>query len=189
MTYGYGFDVEQDYFHWLCEMVHIEQEDKSYWILAKELHNRTFYSLIDHDENRAYDGIELREDYLREINYPKYVEIEGDCSVLEMLIALARRMAFETGEPYDVDDNEEDHTAYWFWEMMDNLDLSKYDDESYADLEGHLNVDFIIDNLLERDYKPNGTGGLFPLKKCRENQRKVELWYQMNAYLNEREVV
>lgn len=185
MTYGYGFDVEQDYFHWLCELVEIEQPDKSYWILAKDLHSREFYSLIDHDENRAYDGIELREDYLREINYPKYVEIEGECSVFEMIIALARTMAFET-EEYD---EEGDHTAYWFWELMKNLGLTKYDDDSYAELEGHMHVDFNIDILLERKYEPNGIGGLFPLKRSRENQRKVELWYQMCAYLNEKEVV
>ena len=31
----------------------------------------------------------------------------------------------------------------------------------------------------------NGTGGLFPLKRPRVNQRRVEVWYQMSEYLME----
>ena len=128
-------DVYQDYFQWLCEMVHIDQEDRSYWILAKDLHQHPFYSLIPHDENRASDGLELREDYLHFINYPKYVSIDGECTVFEMLVALARRMDFETSDPYDKDDYN-DRTAYWFWEMMDNLGLIVFSDDCYVEYDG-----------------------------------------------------
>ncbi len=189
MDYSYEKDIEQDYFHWLCEMVGVEQADDSYWILAKELHERKFYSLVPHDENRALDGMELREEYLRDCNYPKYVDILGDCSVLEMLIGLARRMEFEMTDPFDLE-NTMDRTSYWFWEMLDNLGLTKYTDSAYADLkdEAIVYVDWIVDNLLKRKYEPNGNGGLFPLHDFHENQCNVEIWYQMAAYLAERSV-
>jgi hypothetical protein len=31
----------------------------------------------------------------------------------------------------------------------------------------------------------NGTGGLFPLKMPKVNQRRVEIWYQMSAFIEE----
>lgn len=181
------FDVAQGYFEYLCEIIHVDQIDRSYWILAHDLHARPFYALIPHDENRASDGLELREEYLREIQYPKYVDIEGECSVLEMLIGLARRMDFETSDPYDFY-NTTDRTAYWFWEMIDNLGLLAFDDDSYVDYGGMTRVNWEIDRLLKRAYKRNGDGGLFPLMQTSQDQRNTELWYQMNAYLTEREL-
>lgn len=181
------FDIEQDYFHWLCELVHIDQEYDSYWLLAKELHRKEFYSLVPHDENRASDGLELREEYMREINYPRYIDIPGECSVFEMLIGLARRMDFETGDPYDFE-NSIDRTAYWFWEMIDNLGLMPFDDDSYVDYDGIRIVEDIIDRFLNREYDADGNGGLFPMRVVNEDQREVEIWYQMNQYLNEHEM-
>lgn len=184
---GIGFDIEQGYFEYLCDIVHVDQIDRSYWILAHDLYRRPFISVIPHDENRASDGLELREEYLREIHYPKYIEIEGECSVLEMLIGLARRMDFETSDPYDICDVT-DRTAYWFWEMIDNLGLLAFSDDCYVDYGGMTQADRAIDRLLEREYSWNGEGGLFPLEKTNTDQRDVELWYQMNAYLMERDL-
>lgn len=186
MAIGY-YNLEADYFHWLCEMVHTDQEERSYWILMKDLYKRKFYPIVDHDENRAMDGMELREQYLSSIGFVKYYDIPGDCTVLEMLIGLAQRMDFETSDP--LDENYCDRTAFWFWEMLDNLGLIEFDDESYVELEGQIYVDAIVDELLERRYSPNGAGGLFPLQRARQDQRKVELWYQMCAYLAENEAV
>ena len=176
-------DVDQWYFNWLCDLVHIDQVNRSYYILAKDLYNKEFVAYVDHDENRAYDGMELRDECLEELGYPKYTNIDRPCSVLEMLISLARRMDFETSDVYEDDSN--DRTTYWFWEMIDNLGLIKFDDESYIDLEGQIFVDSIIDTFVRRKYKPNGEGGLFPLRHSKEDQRDVEIWYQMYMYLAE----
>ncbi len=180
------FDMKQDYFHWLCELIHVEQFEKSYWLLADCLHRRIFVPYVEHDENRESDGMELRNEYLREIGYPKYHELDEECTMLEMLIALARHMDFETGDVF-VRDSFDDRTDIWFWEMMDNLGLSQFDDANFGDLGGsaYVHVDAIIDRLLDREYKPDGSGGLFPLKYPIEDQRNVEIWYQMAAYLNE----
>lgn len=198
MTHGLNYDIEQDYFHWLCEMVSIDQEHESWWILAKTLHSRKFYALVAHDENRAYDGLDLREEYLSKTGAPDYAtvfpdETDGECSVFEMLIGLARRMEFETDDPYVYDGDERDRrtTGYWFWVMLDNLDLTRFSDQEYADNaeEAVSYIDWIVDRLLDRRYSANGEGGLFPLNHCHENQCKVEIWYQMSAYLMERNVV
>jgi hypothetical protein len=39
--------------------------------------------------------------------------------------------------------------------------------------------------LNRRLYTTSGYGGLFPLEEPKEDQRKVEIWYQMMAYLGE----
>jgi len=184
-----GFDIKQDYFEWLCTMIHADsdQAGASWWMLMKDLHRRTFSSSIPHDDNRASDGIELREEYLRDIYSPKYVSIDGECSILEMLIALAKRIDFEMSTPSV--DNIADKTAYWFWEMLDNLGLTVFDDENYIECGGKFRVDAIIDNFLNRNYTWSGYGGLFPLRHSQEDQRNVEIWYQMSAYLAEREII
>lgn len=184
MEYAYEFIVGQDYFNWLCELVHIDQIERTYWLLAKDLHRKAFIALIDRDENRASDGLELREEYSREINYDGYLDMDRECSVFEMLVALARRMDFETSDPNDPYDTR-DSTSYWFWEMIENLGLIEFDDNSYVELEGQTYVDWILDGFIHRQYGADGRGGIFPLREVCEDQRDVEIWYQMSAYLME----
>ena len=184
MEHSYDYDIERDYFNWLCELVHIDQIERSYWLLAKDMYRKEFISFIEHDDNRASDGIELREDFMRETNCDGYLDMDRGCSVLEMMIALARRMDFETSDPNDPYDAM-DTTSYWFWEMVENLGLIEFDDSSYVDMDGQTYVDWILDGFINRQYESNGEGGLFPLKGCCEDQRDVEIWYQMSAYLME----
>lgn len=184
MRRSYEINDEQEYFNWLCELVHIDQIERTYWLLAKDLYRKDFIALIDHDENRASDGLELREEYLRSISYTGYLDMDRECSVLEMLVALARRMDFETSDPNDPYDTK-DSSSYWFWEMIDNLGLLEFDDASYVELEGQTYVDWVLEGFLNRQYAANGEGGIFPLHGVCEDQREVEIWYQMSAYLME----
>lgn len=148
---------------------------RSYWLLAVALYQKEFTWFIPNDDNRVEDGRELRELFIEEDG------TEGDklwldegCSVLEMLIALSRRLAFETSE---------DPTE-WFWVLADNLELRPYVDEEFSD-DFQVDVDIILDRLINRTYKTNGRGGLFPLRKPELDQREIEIWYQMAAYLME----
>ena len=180
-----GIDYEQDYFQWLCELVQIDKIDKSYWLLAGDLHKTPFYSIVRMDENRAADGIELRDVYESEMGLNRRVLDDEDCSVLEMIIALAMKMDYQTA---DVDPDTIDTgigTIYWFWDMIDNLGLTKFDDDSYYENGGTKAVHDILERFLRRKYTINGIGGLFPLVEYDRDQRKVELWYQMSAYLFE----
>ena len=70
---------------------------------------------------------------------------------------------------------------------MENLDLRQFSDEVYEDyIDAPDLVQERVDVFLDRAYSPDGTGGLFPLHEPDEDQRQVELWYQMSAYLLER---
>lgn len=171
-------DIRQDYFQWLVDKVHGE----NHLLLMKDLHERPFIAIVDNDNNRAYDGIELREDYIAEELDEEdawKMDMSAECSVLEMLIALAKEMDFQLA--YD----DEDRTDIHFWEMMENLNLTRFTDEEYVSEGGVYMVDAILTDFLTRDYEPDGRGGIFPLRNPTKDQRGVELWYQMQAYLGE----
>ena len=99
------------------------------------------------------------------------------CSVLEMMIAMAYR-----GEEQIMDDyNYGDRTGQWFWNMLSSLGLSKmsdlYFDEAY--------VSDIINRFLNREYEPNGKGGLFTIENTEYDLREVDIWTQFMWYLED----
>ena len=51
-----------------------------------------------------------------------------------------------------------------------------------------IKIDDILDTLIWRTYEYDGIGGFFPLTNAEEDQTKVEIWYQMAAYINEHTV-
>lgn len=179
--------IMDEYFEWLTYVSNI---GKDYSMLAEILHERTFYSIVHNDENRGEDGKVLRKIFEQETLFDDYSCLaDRGCSMLEMLIGLAIRMETILEDPY-----EGDRTVRWFWEILDNLGLSKYTNYELKYHNKLTEVQEIIDNLLERRYSRSGKGGLFPLKNAKKDQRKVEIWYQLSAYLlenyiNEEEIV
>lgn len=94
--------------------------------------------------------------------------------MLELFIVLARLLAFEMDDPAEV----------WFWHLIEVLDLEQFNDRNYdARAEEHISEAF--NRVIWRTYAPDGSGGLFPLRRPDRDQRNVELWYQLNAYLLE----
>lgn len=176
--------TEWQYFRWLYSMIGAVTDgnpNHSHWILAEQLHKRNFKWLVPNDDNRAVDGIFLRDEFCDVIgNWGECQRPIAKCSMLEMLIALARKAAFES-DGLDIGDG----TGGWFWRMLDNLDIKKYTDEVYSELEATETVSDAISDVIYRRYGPDGRGGLFPLERPVEDQRKTELWYQFSAYLLE----
>lgn len=166
------------YFEWLYSQVASTRNRnpaRSYWKLLRRLYATKFIFFVKNDENRAVDGIELRYEFFGEENLgPDEPWRDLDCSILEMLIALARRAAFQT----------DDEPSLWFWTLMENLELSKYTDAVYTSTIDR-EVETRIDILNKRKYSEDGIGGLFPLRYAEKDQRKVEIWYQLAAYLME----
>ena len=68
----------------------------------------------------------------------------------------------------------------WFWNMIVNLGLGSMSDSRF-DAEYTDNVIF---RFMDRKYKRNGEGGLFTVERCKSDMRSVEIWYQMNWYLD-----
>lgn len=168
--------VQTDYYNWLAEAVGVNQQYNSYWLLLKALHKREFIPMIPNDQNRAIDGTNLRVDWMNEVGIDDTMALDGPCSMLEMLIGLAIRMEFAC---------DEKTMRGWFWVILDNCGLSRYADEAYYDLRGVVVVPQILDKIIKREYHRNGQGGLFPLRHPNGDQKRVEIWYQMNAYILE----
>lgn len=104
----------------------------------------------------------------------------GDVTVLEILICLAMRM-----EEIMLDDSYGDRTGQWFFTMLHNLGLL---DEQFRDenLKGEKTPD-ILRMVYEqvRGFLTRDTVGKYPFNlPNREEERRMSLWMQANAYLN-----
>ena len=73
-----------------------------------------------------------------------------------------------------------DRTAQWFWSMIVSLGLGSMTDSRFDE----YYVERVIDRFLNRDYSPDGRGGLFTIPRCEEDLRDVEIWYQTTWYLD-----
>jgi hypothetical protein len=163
------------YLRWLYSQVgsvKTRSRSRTYWRLLRQLYTTEFVWLVPNDDNRVTDGRLLREEFLQD----SQIEVVDEnwmtlgCSFLEMLIALSRRLAFEGGgEPLE-----------WFWHLIDNVGMRDWTDDREISAEEIADK---INMVIWRTYKPSGRGGLFPLRSTRQDQREVELWYQLNAYL------
>lgn len=171
--------IEQEYFEWLYNYVcKGRAHDKvSYKKLFYFLYDTEFSFYIRNDLNRAMDGIDLRyrfsivkhDDHIMDI-------LDGPCSVLEMMVALAVRCE----ETIMSDPRYGDRTSQWFWNMLSNLGLSYMTDERYDEKVAAKK----IYDFMERRYEPNGKGGLFYIRDCREDLRDIEIWTQLSWYLD-----
>jgi hypothetical protein len=171
--------IDEEYFTWLYSKVanvNEKNSKKSYWMLCNQLYTKEFLWFVPNDDNRSEEGIELRKVFVREKNifHPGQDWMHMSCSMLELLIAMSNRLAFLDDRPSRV----------WFWELIDNLDLTYATDNRY-DIHVENHVEDTLDRVIWRLYEKNGAGGLFPLRHANEDQRKVELWYQLSSYVNE----
>lgn len=166
------------YFDFLSEMV----EECNHQFLLKKLHSIEFYSTVPNDDNRGEDGKRLRDIFEdREgIAVSSFIP-DGPCTVLEMLIGVAIRMENEING-----NRQEKKMPECFWILLNNLELSYFTDAEYKhNPDNDEIITEIIDILLSRDYERNGVGGLFPLRSYQRDQREIEIWYQMMAWLQE----
>lgn len=165
------------YFRWLQDQVmykEMKRSGRSYLYLLKYMRNVQFTWSVDYDVNRASDGKYLRHRFRDESGLDG--DIKGACSFLEMCVALAIRMNDDIFEP-----DPKARPARWFWIMMENCGLDKYTDDCFSEQE----VGIIIDRIIKRRYRKDGKDGLFPLRNPKKDQREVEIWYQMQAYILE----
>lgn len=171
--------VREEYFEWLYDYVckGRSHHGVSYRELFHCLDNIEFTYSIPRDGNRAKDGIGLRYRFCME-QYGESLEyaLDRPCSVLEMIIALAIRC-----EESIMDDTRYgNRTGQWFWTMMHNLGIGNMTDDIFDE----YYVERIISRFLNRDYQPDGKGGLFYVRNCEQDLRDVEIWVQLFWYLD-----
>lgn len=183
--------LREDYFSWLYSLIKNPKNKRTYVKLCKGLHKIPFRWHIKNDDNRREDGLNLRDRYYEENRLDEsFVEVaywlREECSVLEMMIALAQRI---NGITYDLKD-QEDKTPRWFLEMLKNLKLSRFTDNStpYEELDPVQEAE-VCDTLcdtLDRTYDRYGNGSFFPLKRRHpQDMRTTEIWYQLMLWLDE----
>lgn len=170
--------LDELYFQWLYNQVgetYLTDPSKTYWGMLKQFYTTEFVWFVPNDDNRIEDGKDLRREFVDELEL-KNVNKEWlslGCSMFELLIGLSRRLSFEAeGEPRD-----------WFWELIKNLGLHRFNDRRKYPSKA---VEVALERVIWRTYDYNGLGGLFPLKNAHEDQRDVELWYQLCAYVLEK---
>lgn len=146
----------------------------TYWVLFRQLFTTEFMWFVLNDDNRWVDGKDLRYEFLVETDTPYVYEdfMDVGCCMLEMLIALSRRIAFLTDTPVDA----------WFWHILNNIGIAKFND-ACEDFEPQ--VQEALERVIWRTYDFSGRGGLFPLRAATKDQTKIEIWYQMGAYILE----
>lgn len=173
--------LDEQYYHWLYVQVcsgRLQKLHESYKNLFHILFTTEFVWIIPNDDNRVEDGKELRYEFLddtglRVESQKDHAWIRLGCSFLEMLLALSRRADWEL----------ELGVKEWFFEILDNLELSQYNDSVYLDVE---DIQEKLNRVNWRTYNYNGGGGMFPLVYPEQDQREVEIWYQLNTYILER---
>ena len=177
--------LDDRYFAWLYSQIGLVRSKNprtNYWYLAKMLYKTEFQYFIPNDDNRAADGVQLREEFL---DLSPFDELDSasewlslGCSFFEMLVALARRASFESPS------RGHNTPGDWFWKIMRNLGLDHINDAVF-DEEAEVYIESVLEVVNERTYRPDGRGGMFPLNEPQEDQRTTEIWYQMAAYLLE----
>lgn len=173
--------VINEYFRWMCRFVFDRRYSVFYNRLLRHLSNREFVYILGRDANRTEDGIDLRYRFGRERHYPEpmiadYLD-DKPCSVLEMMVALAIRCEDQIMEDPDIGNR----TAKWFWNMIFNLGLGDMTDGGF----NPRLADKVLERFLNREYDPDGKGGLFTVRNYQVDMRSVEIWYQMCWYLDE----
>jgi hypothetical protein len=165
------------YFRWLCSHIQIPDNGRTYDGMLEIMYHKEFVWVIGNDENRIEDGRDLRRFYLDSLHEKEGRDYESlhidPVSFLEVLIGLSARIAFMV----DGDSRE------WAWKLIENLRLHRLSDqltERDAD-----KIHDVLDTVIWRTYEINGWGGFFPLTLSDEDQTKVEIWYQMAAYVEE----
>lgn len=179
-------NVTSQYFDWLHDTVcgKWEPRNLSFHSLLMFLFRQDFIPSCEMDESRAEDGCDLRYRFAQERNIP-YAAMNNatsgmPCSMLEMMVALSIRIE----EHIMADSEAGNRVGQWFWSMIVSLGMAAMDDARFD--EGR--VQFVIDRFNQRAYQPTGAGGLFTLINPNVDMRKLDIWYQLMAYLNENNV-
>ena len=168
--------LKEAYFHWLVYQVgEHERMRYTYWDVLRLMHDKEFVWIVSNDDNRMVDAMDLRVEFIREHRTrEQYTQDHfGFCTVLEVMIGISRRLSFAVNDDAEV----------WAFVLLKNLGFKTAIDPLSHRKSRQINNR--LDNLVWRNYNPDGSGGFFPLRNPMDDQTRVEIWYQMAAYINE----
>lgn len=151
--------MKTGYYKWLVDKAGIPSE---YSVLAKFLSETRYGWELPSDSNRAEDGKDIRLRYYEETG--ERLDVSEDCTVLEMMVALADRMELDfVGIPGDM------HPERWVKMMIINLGLSDMTNRRFK-------FDYAKSCL------DDGYEAMFPLEG---KHKKMPLWDRMAEFLDQ----
>lgn len=173
-------NIEDKYLSWIFDLVGGTVGAYGHSKMLYALYNTPFKVVIPMDDNRASDGVNLRYRFAVDTDIP-YGAVTSvldckDCSVLEMIAALALRIE----EDY-MSNGENSQVPMWFWSMLDSLGLYDQSNDNYDE----VYVSNVIKIFNDRKYKSNGKGGLFISSRKNIDMREMEIWKQAMLWMDD----
>lgn len=164
------------YFEYLVNRLNPDEEfKKNYSCMLSYLYGKAFTYTLPLDENLAINGIGIRKAYISEEDLLEDA-IVGDCSMLEMMLALGEACDYTVKHPAD------DLDAFkWFKLMLESMRLLPFSNKYF----NATAVNSIIDTCLNRTFDQNGEGSFFSIKENRDEHdfREMTIWTQFLTYL------
>lgn len=152
-----------------------------YCLLLNCLFNIPFKSFIAMDDNRIEDALYMRKECIdSEIGRRYDVSSVEDryVSVFEVLFALSKRMENDfLCDPMEEIDHSRDH----FWLFLRNLGVEKYSNDNFLE----TNVREKVEKWVRREYRKDGFGSIFPVRRPKKDMRTLQIWDQMSVYILE----
>lgn len=166
------------YFDWLMDDV-VGVDNDGYSKLYHAMNAIRYTYRIAMDANREGDALELRGDY----EYYNHVHCDAPfqgntASFLEFLIGVIIRVDNDLGLRLT--------RAEWMHRFITAMDLQAYTD-SYFEAVGDASepVRLLIDRTMKRKYNADGSnGGLFVVKGCDKDLRRMQLFDQWTLFGN-----
>lgn len=162
------------YFDWLVDLVNADDLLR----LCEIMDGLDFTWTLPLDENLVHHAFYIRGLY--EDNTGRDAgRLYDSCSLFEAIVALAYKCDLDV--MYDADIGA--RYSVWFHHFIENL----FDGRARL-AEERMEEDEIIDicvRFMNREYERDGSGGMFPIKHDRRDQRRIHLWLQMNMWLVE----
>ena len=178
------------YIAWLAERVdaNLNYDGITFSKLVHILWDIPFMYVLERDAERGNDGNMLRKIYTHTHKiddydevfataYPTEDSLTAGCTFLEFLVAISERANDIMYDPL------EEKTSIYFWQFLKNIGLDHCSDEDYGISWDYFYVSNVVGKVLNRNYEADGSGGLFPISNPTEDQRTVEIWYQLQGYL------
>ena len=160
------------YYNWLCSQIVTDSEKKAYDVLFRFLFDCPFIVSLYDDEDRMYDGLNLRTYNYTADTGVEYIS-DTPCSMLEMLVGLIIHVIslyYEDDLFFRYND--------MFWDIIDNLGLLQNESN------GPVEWDTIVTKFYKRKYTKNGKGNILYLPFEDRDVRTMSIWMQAMSYIN-----
>lgn len=167
-------------------------DDSYHKELAGYLNSIPYEYLLDRDENRMYDGMDMRREFMdlakgderwifkfgkSAVDSDSVIE-GGACTMLEFLVGFAYRLTRDMFNDGDL------NTSDLVKIMLEGMDIWQYDDSEWS-VVAEDRVEDALDIFMDREYEYDGSNGnIFVIPGCNDDLREVELWVQASWWYN-----